>query len=192
MSHLERRQREKEELKEKMMDAAIQIAAEEDWQALTIRKIAEKIEYTPPIVYEYFKNKDDLIRELIYKGFRLLKIEFDKARENSSDTKSFLHKLSIAHWDFASENTVLYRLMFSPERPTPSEEMLFNFKMLHETFSELAGNDEDKEIELTSYWASLTRGAIFGLLIMPPPPHIKDKNLRDLYVKIIDRFIGSI
>jgi len=50
------------------------------WHSLTIRKIAEEIEYTPPIVYEHFEKKEDLIREIVDAGFNMLSKEFAAAR----------------------------------------------------------------------------------------------------------------
>ena len=87
MNHVERKLREKEKIKQNILDAARDIAAKEGWHAVTIRKIANKIEYTPPIVYEHFENKEDLFKELIYMGFRLLKKEFEKARQSERGTK---------------------------------------------------------------------------------------------------------
>ena len=60
MGHIERRQKEKEEMRKRIMDTTLKIAVSEGWDAVTIRKIANAIEYTPPIVYEHFKNKEDL------------------------------------------------------------------------------------------------------------------------------------
>ena len=79
MSHIERRLRAKEETKQSILAAARKIAGKEGWQAVTIRKIADEIEYTPPIVYEYFENKEALFKELIYFGFRLMHKDIEKA-----------------------------------------------------------------------------------------------------------------
>ncbi len=58
MSSIERKIRQKENLREGILQAAKKIAVNEGWQAVTIRKIADEIEYTPPIVYEHFANKE--------------------------------------------------------------------------------------------------------------------------------------
>jgi AcrR family transcriptional regulator len=192
MSHINRRQREKEDLRNRILAAARKIAAEEGWPSVTIRKIAEAIEYTPPIVYEYFESKEDLIRELIYTGFRMLKEEIERARQNENDTKKFLKIFSLINWDFAFNNKELYQLMFSLERPTPSEEMRYNMKLIKETFKELANHDQALAEELGLYWICLTQGAISVMMHLPPPPHIKKGDPRELYAKILDRFIKSI
>ncbi|MEL6653646.1 MAG: helix-turn-helix domain-containing protein [Bacteroidota bacterium] len=58
----------KEKNREAIMEAALEIAREESWEKVTIRKIADRILYTPPIVYEHFKNKDDLLKQLVERG----------------------------------------------------------------------------------------------------------------------------
>src|SRR6266849_4709924 len=66
----QRRERECQELRQAILSAARDIAAREGWQEVTIRKIAEAIEYTPPIIYEYFASKEALLLELLREGFR--------------------------------------------------------------------------------------------------------------------------
>ncbi|MDR1416635.1 MAG: TetR/AcrR family transcriptional regulator, partial [Prevotellaceae bacterium] len=72
MGHIERRQKEREATRKSIMDTALNIAIAEGWNAVTIRRIADTIEYTPPIVYEHFKNKEDLFDELKLMGHRRL------------------------------------------------------------------------------------------------------------------------
>ncbi len=69
MGSKQRRQRERQELRQAILAAARDIAAREGWQAVTIRKVAEAIEYTPPIIYEYFASKEALLFELLREGF---------------------------------------------------------------------------------------------------------------------------
>ena len=54
----------KEETRMNILDAAFRIVKEEGWDALSMRKIADAIEYTAPIIYEYFDNKDAILLEL--------------------------------------------------------------------------------------------------------------------------------
>ena len=54
----ERRERAKQDMKQNILGAAREIAAQEGWQAVTIRKVAELVEYSPPTLYEYFDSKD--------------------------------------------------------------------------------------------------------------------------------------
>jgi AcrR family transcriptional regulator len=192
MSHIERRQKEKEEIKQGILDAARKIASNEGWHALTIRKIADKIEYTPPIVYEHFENKEALIRELIYTGFSKLGREFSVARKSETDPRKLLKMMSLVHWDFAFANVELYQLMFSLERPTPNEDMMTDIKLIESIFLELSNNNKELSYELFFSWMCLINGAISIMMKFPDSPHQNDRDPRDIFGSIINRFIDRI
>jgi AcrR family transcriptional regulator len=63
MGSKERIQRQKEETRKNILKAAREIVKQEGWQGLSMRKIADKIEYTAPIIYEYFANKEAILQE---------------------------------------------------------------------------------------------------------------------------------
>src|SRR5882724_4812614 len=67
-----RRERERTEMRTRLLAAAREIATEEGWQAVTIRRIADRLEYTSPILYQHFSGKDALLWELVREGFREL------------------------------------------------------------------------------------------------------------------------
>jgi len=60
----ERRDVEKEEMKKKRMDAAIEVIEQEGYEKLSIRKIAAKIEYSPTTIYLYYKDKAEIITDM--------------------------------------------------------------------------------------------------------------------------------
>jgi AcrR family transcriptional regulator len=64
-----RRDREKEEMKELILSAATEIIAAEGVDNLSIRKIANKIEYSPSIVYHYFKDKNEILNIVMQRGY---------------------------------------------------------------------------------------------------------------------------
>ena len=191
MSHLERRTREKEEIRQSIIAAARKIAVDEGWQAVTIRKIADMIEYTPPIVYEYFENKEDLFKELVYFGFRLLHKDLASVVQQENDPKAVINYLSVSHWDFAANNYDLYQLMFNLEKPVPNDEMMISIELMKNTFEKAAKGDQ-KEFELIILsWMCLTRGAI-STLLMSPLPHFKGRDTRKMYLEIVQRFIDTL
>ena len=192
MSHLERRQKEKEDIKQRILDAARKIAAKEGWHALTIRKIADEIEYTPPIVYEYFENKENLIREIIDAGFSKLSKEFSVARQSETDSRKLLILISLLHWDFAFSNTELYQLMFSLEKPVPDEEMISNMRFIESIFLDLDNNNKELLHDLIFNWMCLIQGAISIIMKNPSLPHQEGKDPRDIYIDMINRFINSL
>jgi AcrR family transcriptional regulator len=193
MSHIERKLREKETVRNSILEAAKNIAAKEGWQSVTIRKIADAIEYTPPIVYEHFENKEDLIRELIYSGFKILGIEFKKIIDVEKRPKTLLRKLSLLHWDFANNNRELYQLMFNiMEKPSPNKEIFENIKMINSIFYSITNNDTLLASELVFNWICLMNGTISILIFSPPPPEILDMAPEVVFGNIMARFIDSI
>ncbi len=74
MGITERRQKEKSEMRRKILDAAIALFIEEGYENVSIRKIAEKIEYSPTTIYLYFEDKDSIFFELHKLGFAELKM----------------------------------------------------------------------------------------------------------------------
>lgn len=108
----ERRTRERELLREDILLAAKNIAMQEGWQGVTVRKIAEKIEYTPPIIYEYFQDKDALFREIKREGLQKLLAQYQMVLAASQNSTEVLTNLALAYWDFAWENPELYKIMY--------------------------------------------------------------------------------
>ena len=74
----ERQEREREATTRAILDAARELFVAEGYQNVSIRKIAEKIEYSPAAIYSYFPSKDDIFLALAEEGFNLL---FDSADE---------------------------------------------------------------------------------------------------------------
>ena len=68
----ERHEREREAVARAILDAARELFVAEGYQNVSIRKIAEKIEYSPAAIYGYFPSKDDIFLALAEEGFRLL------------------------------------------------------------------------------------------------------------------------
>lgn len=107
--------RQKEETRINILEAAHEIVREEGWQGLNMRKIADKIEYTAPIIYEYFSNKDAILVELTKKGCKQLKKGLLNAENSSNDTEEKLKLMWVAFWDFAFAEKELYRVMYGVE-----------------------------------------------------------------------------
>lgn len=70
MSIEKRREREIEEMKDRILSAASDIIASEGFDKLSIRKIAKKIEYSPSIIYHYFHNKEEILNVVMQKGYK--------------------------------------------------------------------------------------------------------------------------
>ncbi|MBA2394940.1 MAG: TetR/AcrR family transcriptional regulator [Ktedonobacteraceae bacterium] len=107
----ERRQRERQATRQNILVAAHQIARQEGWPALTIRKVAEAIEYSPPMIYEYFANKEEILLDLMREGFQQLIASMQQARASTEDRQESLMRIIDAYWSFARNNPELYQIM---------------------------------------------------------------------------------
>lgn len=112
MGSKERIQRQKDDTRQGILAAALQIVKQDGWPALSMRKIADVIEYTAPIIYEYFSNKEGILLELTRQGYILLGERVKAARDSQSNNEDQLEAMWLAYWDFAFEETEYYQLMY--------------------------------------------------------------------------------
>lgn len=108
MSNKDRRQRIKQATRQGILAAARRIAREEGWPAVTIRKVADAIEYSPSMVYEYFESKDAILAALLEDGFAQLAEQLGQA---GGDEEARLRQIAQAYWQFAQEQPELYQVM---------------------------------------------------------------------------------
>jgi AcrR family transcriptional regulator len=109
----ERRERQRQQLRSSILDAAREIARAEGWRAVTVRKIAERIEYSPPVLYEYFDSKDDILLELVRLGYARQLEAVEAAREASlGEPEEALLAMVRAWCDFAFRSPDLYQVMY--------------------------------------------------------------------------------
>ena len=80
MSIENRREREKEEMKELILSAASDIVAADGFDKLSIRKIATKIEYSPAIIYHYFADKEEILNNLMQRGYNKIVTAISSAK----------------------------------------------------------------------------------------------------------------
>ncbi len=113
MEVLERKQRTREQTRTGIITTAKDIARREGWQAVSIRKIADAIDYSPPIVYEYFDSKDVLLDEIRKEGFRFLHKEYERIDKLYRDPEKRLYEISMAQWDFAMKQPEIYQVMYN-------------------------------------------------------------------------------
>jgi len=112
MGITERRLRQKEEVRSSILATAWQVVKDEGWQCLSIRKIADAIEYSVPVIYDHFENKEAIMLEFAREGFRLLSKRIQKATEKSNDPAEQLKAIADTYWNFALKNKEHYQLMY--------------------------------------------------------------------------------
>lgn len=120
----ERRQRERDEVREKILDGARDVFVECGYEGVTMRKIAERIEYSPTTIYLYFADKETLFQELCSTDFRNLAALFQSAAL-IADPVERIRAVARAYIQFGIEHPNHYRLMFMTPHPVnPTEEDL--------------------------------------------------------------------
>ncbi len=105
----------KDETRTNILCASLDIVKEEGWSALSMRKIADKIEYTAPIIYEYFSNKDAILQELTRMGYLKLASQMEEAKDRFTTPAAQLEAMWLAYWNFAFAEKELYQLMYGVE-----------------------------------------------------------------------------
>jgi AcrR family transcriptional regulator len=118
MGITDRKQRQKEEVRASILDTAWQMVVTEGWQSFSIRKIADAIEYSVPVIYSHFENKDAILLEFNRKGFQLLAESLSKAKASEAEPANQLRAMGRAYWNFAFQNKEYYQLMFGLGIPT--------------------------------------------------------------------------
>lgn len=139
----------KEETRNNILDAACNIVKEEGWQGLSLRKIADAIEYTAPIIYEYFANKEAILQELTKKGYLVLNKDLIQAKKSKDNPAEQLEAMWLAYWQFAFENKEMYQLMFGVEMTTchmvAFPEVQTPYDLFTETIIEVMGDKKPNE-----------------------------------------------
>lgn len=116
MSSSQRREREKQELRGRILDAARELFAEHGFEAVTMRKIAERIEYSPTTIYLHFKDKQALFQELCAVDFLAFARVFERVLK-VKDPVERLRKIGLTYVKFGLEHPHHYRLMFMTPHP---------------------------------------------------------------------------
>lgn len=103
---------EKDDIRTRILDTAWQMVKDEGWQSLSIRKIATAVNYSIPVIYDHFENKEAIVFEFAKQGFRMLTKNVEKAIEKTNDPADQLKAIADGYWKFASKHKEYYQLMF--------------------------------------------------------------------------------
>ena len=117
----ERQERDREAVRRSILDAARELFVAEGFQNVSIRKIAERIEYSPAAIYGYFPSKDDIFFALAEEGFRLLGDPATILENPAYSNAPPLERVRAAFWrlyTFSREQPQYFALMFV-ERSVP-------------------------------------------------------------------------
>jgi AcrR family transcriptional regulator len=112
MGVTERRARHKEALRQQILEAAREVFVTEGYESVSMRKIAEKIEYSPTTIYLYFKDKADLLNCLCEDIFERLGMLIEPIFTDSGDPITRLKKGMRTYVEFGLANPNDYRVAF--------------------------------------------------------------------------------
>ena len=161
----------------------------EGWQALSIRKIADAIEYSIPVIYDHFENKEAILFEFAKEGFQLLSKKVEAARKKYTNPEEALEAMAKAYWGFAVNNEEYYQLMYGlgmPSCEVDSESsgcMICYDEMMLETVREIIakGKNPNADYKLKYYtlWSFL-----HGLIAMNRMKNsLASKNMNPVILK---------
>jgi AcrR family transcriptional regulator len=168
MGTAERRERERVEVREKILAAAHKLFVERGYDAVTMRAIADAIEYSPTALYFHFKDKEALIRELCQQDFTPLAKQFAEFIA-IDDPVERLREIGRAYARFGVEHPEQYRFMFMTSLPPPADPQEYGkgdpgrdgYAFLRTTVEEAIRSDRlrdgfgDAELTSQTVWAGM-------------------------------------
>jgi AcrR family transcriptional regulator len=119
----ERREREKSETRDKILDAARELFLTEGYEGVSMRRVADKIEYSPTAIYVHFADKNELFRELCHKDYSRL-AEVFQSSAISNDPVERLKQIGSIYIDFGTQNPNHYQFMFMTPHPAQEPDEL--------------------------------------------------------------------
>ena len=164
MGIAERKIRQKEEVRSSILKAAWQLVEKEGWQSLSIRKIAEAIEYSAPVIYDHFQNKEAILLEFTREGFRILNERLEKAKSQFKEPARQLEAMAYAYWHFAFDNQEYYQLMYGLGMPSCEmvqeiPELTTFTELIMTSLREMINNSNNKQadpyLKFRTFWSMI-------------------------------------
>jgi AcrR family transcriptional regulator len=128
----ERQEREREEVRQRILEGARELFVSEGYRNVSVRKVAERIEYSPAALYGYFSSKDDLFFALAEEGFRLLH-QFAIEVEPPSDPVEAVRQGFLRYYQFSRKYPEYFELMFVDRTVPRIGRDWERFTFVHET-----------------------------------------------------------
>lgn len=177
VASLRRRESEKLGLRRAILNAAAELLVESGYASFSMRKLAERIGYTPTTVYHHFRDKDALLMAAVGDGFAMFEERLRHAIYGELDPFAQLVLLGRAYVQFGLEHPVHYRVMFMERAdfwttmpPEMCEPMMASFEVLHTVVQRAIATGETSQTESESVsraiWAQV-HGVVALALTMP-------------------------
>ena len=161
MSIAERKGRQRAERESRIITAAREIAEREGWDAVTVRRLADEIEYSQPVLYSHFENRDAIVAAVAVQGFQEITVDLREAASGSTGEQNALENVGMAYLGFALRHPALYEAMFilptdlrfaqAETRP----ELQAAFEALAMVVTPFCRDVVDVEVVTETFWAAL-------------------------------------
>ncbi len=112
MGIVERKGRDRAEREARIVATARAIAEREGWGAVTVRRLADEIEYSQPVLYSHFANRDAIVAAVAVEGFKDLAAALRKAAAETTGRRAALKNVAKAYLAFGLSRPALYEAMF--------------------------------------------------------------------------------
>jgi AcrR family transcriptional regulator len=161
MSVQERRARERAVRERLIVATARELAEQHGWDAVTTRRLAERIEYSQPVLYSHFRGKREIIGAVALEGAAEMAVAVRAAASAANSPRERVAALARAYLDFAERNPAVYDALFQldgglayAQEDTP-EPLKDAFAALMESLGEVAGDRVGPGLFTEVFWASL-------------------------------------
>ena len=136
----ERQERERLAIRQAILSAARELFVSEGYRNVSMRKVAERIEYSPAAIYSYFASKDDIFFALAAEGFALLADRVTTTIDGMADPFARVRAALWAFYEFSKAHPEYFELMFT-DRSVPSLNQDFHrLEFFHELVTRLEGD----------------------------------------------------
>jgi AcrR family transcriptional regulator len=187
----ERQDRERQAVRQAILDAARDLFVNEGYRNVSIRKIAERIEYSPAAIYSYFPAKDDIFYALAEEGFHRLDARV-RSVLGDEDPIAELRACWWAYYEFSKEQREFFELMFVDRSVPQITEQWAGLAFMHQMIAFASGRIQrcidagifppttDAEVAMHLLWGALTGPAVIGSGCRLAPGEDPDALARDV------------
>ncbi|MFG2974484.1 TetR/AcrR family transcriptional regulator [Streptomyces sp. NPDC048331] len=161
MSVQERKQRERAERERLIVATARELAEQQGWDAVTTRRLAERIEYSQPVLYSHFRGKREIIGAVALQGATELAAAVRATTVAVDGPRERVAALARTYLDYAARNPAVYDAVFQldgglayAQEDTP-EPLKDAFSALLESLAEVAGDGVRPGLFTEVFWAAL-------------------------------------
>lgn len=161
MSVQDRKERERADRERLILATARELAEQQGWEAVTTRRLAERIEYSQPVLYSHFRGKREIIGAVALDGATELAAALRAAASAADGPRARVTALARAYLDFAARNPAVYDAIFRLDgglafaRADTPEPLKDGFAALLENLEEVAGDGVHPGLFTEVFWAAL-------------------------------------